>query len=688
MMLAIAQRWARAQYCSMHAHWWQQCGMWRLLPALVIFMTSLYVLIRDVDQANSFATLRIGHHAHALFKTYEDLERLTSSLRYYTQEDPVDEVSLEDVQLRFELLVSRIQVFQEGEANRALLEYDDVAAAVDSLAITLGSIEPLMVNLAPDRYDLRYAHIHTLLRKQQGNFLGLAKTFLLNTEVRNEELLRHLADTRGSWVMAAPVVSGLLLLMLFFLQLRQSMTLARSLEAKSHKLGHMAAHDHLTSLPNRALLNERLCQAIHHAHRTGGRFAVMFLDLDRFKAVNDSLGHAAGDELLKTVAERLSACVREGDTVARISGDEFVLLIESIGDDNGVLDAVANRVVTQLRTPFLLAGQELLVTGSIGISLYPEHGEEAELLLLNADAAMYSSKANGRNSIHAYRAEMNVGSVARLELNRDLHFALERGQLVLHYQPLVRLATGQIFGVEALLRWQHPTRGLLGPDEFIPLAEESGLILPIGEWVIRAACAQAIAWHQQGLPLLKMAVNLSALQLQQADLAQQVGAALEASGFPARLLELELTETQLMRNVDLAIAATQALRELGVGLAVDDFGTGYCSLIYLQRFPVSKIKLDRSFVQETLSRPRSAAIVRGVISLGKSLGLEVLAEGIETSEQLLFLRANGCDYGQGYLFSRPLAADQIAQLIQANLAAEAEVGEMRRFAPGALLLGA
>ncbi|QLC72945.1 EAL domain-containing protein [Pseudomonas sp. LPB0260] len=669
-------------------HWWQQSGMWRLALALVVFMTSLYFSYRDLGQANNLAGLRIAHHTHTLFKTYEDVERLMRSLRHYAMNDPVYDVGLESVQLDYELLVSRLPVFYHGEANRELAESAEVRAAVDSLAIMLDSIEPLIANLRPDRYDPAYAHIQSLLRTPRVRFLDLTKQFMMNAQVRNDQILKHLAHTRSDWVIAAPAVSGVTLLLLFFLQLRQSRALAKTLEAESHKLAHQAAHDPLTALPNRALLQERLGQAIRRSRRAGGRFAVMFLDLDRFKAVNDSLGHAAGDELLKTVAERLGACVREGDTVARISGDEFVLLIENIGDDNTVLDAVANRVAGQLRTPFLLAGQELLVTGSIGVSLYPEHGEEAELLLLNADVAMYSSKANGRNSIHAYQAEMNVGSVARLELNRDLHFALERGQLVLHYQPLVRLATGQIFGVEALLRWQHPSRGLLGPDEFIPLAEENGLILPIGEWVIQAACAQAIAWHQQGLPLLKMAVNLSALQFQQAELAQRVGATLEASGFPAELLELELTETQLMRNVDLAIAATQALRELGVGLAVDDFGTGYCSLIYLQRFPVSKLKLDRSFVQDALSKPRSAAIARSVISLGRSLGLEVLAEGIETPEQLVFLRAHGCDYGQGYLFSRPLAAAQIARLIRANLAAESEDNEMRPIGPGALLLGA
>ncbi|WPC06228.1 EAL domain-containing protein [Pseudomonas benzenivorans] len=640
--------------------------MWRLLLALAVFIAALYFSYREIGQANSLATLRVGHHTHTLFRTYEDVQRFLYSLRDYTGDEPLDTQSLESVQLHFELLVSRLRVFHEGEANRELLAFAEVRAAVDRLAVALDRIEPLIADLAPERRDPHYAQIRALLHDSRISFLQLGKQFLLNAQLRNEQLLKQLSHMQSFWVIAAPAVSGSLLLVLFFLQLRQSMALAKSLESQSRALAHMAAHDFLTALPNRALLLERLTRMIEQTQRASGRFAVMFLDLDRFKAVNDSLGHAVGDELLKMVAERLCACVREGDTVARISGDEFVLLVGDIGDDDAVINTVAERVATQLRRPFQLAGEELLVTSSIGISLYPAHGQQAELLLVNADAAMYSAKASGRNSIHGYLAEMNAGSVARLELNRDLHFALERGQLVLHYQPLVQLSTGQIFGVEALLRWQHPSRGLLAPDEFIPLAEESGLIIPIGEWILRTACADAVAWHSQGLPLLKMAVNLSALQFQQPELAERVDAVLVATGFPAEMLVLEMTETQLMRNVDLAVAATQALRELGVGLAVDDFGTGYCSLSYLQRFPVSKLKLDRSFVQDSLSKCSAAAISRSVISLGKSLSLKILAEGIETPEQLAFLRAHGCDYGQGYLFSRPLAQAELVSFVQAN----------------------
>jgi diguanylate cyclase len=649
--------------------WWRKNGLWRLLLALAIFMLTLYLSYRDIGQANAISSLRMGHHTHTLFKTYEEVERLMRTLRRYTLQDPVRGATLDDVQLHYELLVSRLAVFHEGEANLELLEFSDVRAAVEGLAVTLDAIEPMLAKLNPDPYDLDYPTIYGLLRPYREQFFELGKQFLMSSEVRNEQIIRHHGGNSNVWLLVAPAASGLLLLLLFFAQLRQSMRLAESLAAESRKLSHMATHDPLTRLPNRALMKDRLNQAIHHMHRAGGRFGVLFLDLDRFKAVNDSLGHGVGDELLKTVAERLNACVREGDTVARISGDEFVLIIEDIGDDDGIIDEVAKRVAAQLRTPFLLAGQEMLVTGSIGISRYPEDGQEAELLLMNADAAMYNSKANGRNSICSYLASMNSGSVSRLELNRDLQHALEREQLELHYQPCVRLNTGEVFGVEALLRWRHPIRGLLAPDDFIPLAEESGLIVPIGDWVIRQACSQASAWHQQGLPQLKMAVNLSALQLQQPGLAEQVAEALEASGHPAALLELELTETQLMRDVDTAIAATQALRQLGVGIAIDDFGTGYCSLSYLQRFPVTTLKLDRSFVQEALNKPSAAAIARSVIGLGKSLELEVLAEGIETAEQLAFLRAHQCDAGQGYLFSRPLPAADIPNLIQTNKAA-------------------
>ncbi|UTW07411.1 putative bifunctional diguanylate cyclase/phosphodiesterase [Pseudomonas benzenivorans] len=649
--------------------WWRQTGMWRLLLALAIFIATLYMSYRDIGQANVISSLRMGHHTHSLIKTYDEVDRFMRALRQYTLKDPIRQIALEDIALHYEILVSRVQTFQEGEANRELLELDDVRTLVERLAVTLESIEPLLVELGQDPYDLRYSTIQSLLRPIRSRFFELGKQFLMNSEVRNEQIIRHYGNDSSYWTLGAPAASGLLLLLLFFAQLRQSKRLADSLAAESRKLSHMAAHDPLTGLPNRALLKDRLSQAIHHAHRAQGRFAVIFLDLDRFKAVNDSLGHGAGDELLKTVAERLSACVREGDTVARISGDEFVLLIEAVGLDDGVVNEVAERVASELRTPFLIAGQELLVTGSIGISLYPDNGEEAELLLMNADAAMYSAKANGRDSISSYQAQMNADSVSRIELTGDLHHALERNQLQLHYQPCVALASGEIFGVEALLRWQHPSRGLLSPDDFIPLAEESGLIVPIGEWVIRTACAQAAAWHQQGLPQLKMAVNLSALQLQQPELAKRVAAALEASGHPPRLLELELTETQLMRDVDTAVAATRELRGLGVRIAIDDFGTGYCSLSDLQRFPVSTLKLDRSFVHNALSKPSAAAIARSAIGLGRNLELEVLAEGIETPEQLAFLRAHHCDAGQGYLFSRPLPAADIASLLRESRAA-------------------
>jgi diguanylate cyclase (GGDEF)-like protein len=644
----------------------QQFRIWRLLPALAIFLTSLYFSYSEIGQANSVASSRLGHHTHALFKTYEEVDRLMSTLSYYTQDDPVNKASLEDVQLDFELLVGRSQMFREGGANRELLEFQNVSTALDSLSATLSSIEPLIATLTPDRYDPLYIRIHSLLSIQRAKFISLAKLFLLNTEVRNDELTRSRTDIRNVWLIAAPIFSGFLLLVLYFLQLRQSMVLAQSLKAESHKLTHQATHDFLTGLPNSAFLKARLPQTIHHAYCSGSRFAVMFLDLDRFKEVNDSFGHSQGDVLLRAAAKRLASCVRGSDIVARISGDEFVLLIEDIGSDDSVLSVIVNRVFEQLRAPFQLDGQEVSVTGSIGISLYPEHGEVAELLLMNADAAMYSAKASGRNSIRSYDAQMNAGSVARVELSRDLRFALEREQLVLHYQPLVKLESGQIYGVEALLRWQHPSRGLLTPDTFITIAEETGLILPIGEWVTREACAQAMVWHKQGLPLLKMAVNLSALQLQQPDLAKQVADALDASGFPAELLVMELTETQLMRDVELAVTATEAMQKLGVGLAVDDFGTGYCSLSYLQLFPVSKLKIDRSFVQHLFNKPNAMTITRSVINLSKSLGLEVLAEGIETPEQLAFLRDHDCGFGQGYLFSRPLAAADFVELMRAN----------------------
>ncbi len=434
------------------------------------------------------------------------------------------------------------------------------------------------------------------------------------------------------------------------------------------QLEHQAHHDTLTGLANRTLLNDRLQQAIAHCHRQGSMLALLFIDLDHFKLVNDSVGHTAGDQLLRLAANRLAASVREGDTVARLGGDEFVLLLVDEPNADAVSHAV-ERVLETMEAPYRIQGKEFRTSCSIGVSLYPDDGADAETLLKNADAAMYRAKAAGRNAFHFFTAEINAQLSERLALERDLRRALQNDELLLHYQPKVGLADGSLIGAEALVRWNHPEHGLLSPARFIPVAEETGLIVPMGEWILRHACAQAQRWRQDGLALQVLSVNLSARQLQQRDLAQQVAAVLASSGLPARALDLELTESLMMENVEEFLMRLQALKDLGVQLSVDDFGTGYSSLSYLKRFPVDRLKIDKSFVRDIVTDPGDAAIAQAVIRLGQILGLAVTAEGVETHEQLAFLRRHGCDEAQGYLFSAPLPAHEFEALWRRSRAA-------------------
>jgi diguanylate cyclase (GGDEF)-like protein/PAS domain S-box-containing protein len=439
-------------------------------------------------------------------------------------------------------------------------------------------------------------------------------------------------------------------------------------EARNYReqLEHQANHDTLTSLPNRSLLRDRLDQAIAHANRQRKLLAVAFIDLDNFKVINDSLGHSAGDHLLKVTAERLRACLREDDTVARHGGDEFVLLLNDQGSREAVARAVS-RVIERLAQPLTVEGQEVTNTCSIGVTLYPDDGDDAGVLLRNADAAMYRAKAQGKNSFQFYTADMSTHLGERLKLEAQLRRALERGEFVLHYQPKIDLRSNEIYGLEALIRWEHPEEGLIAPGRFIGLAEETGLIVPIGEWALRTGCTQVQAWSDAGLPPMMLSVNISARQFKRRDLAQTVSRVLAETGLPPARLELELTESLVMENAEEFIQTLNALKQTGVSLSVDDFGTGYSSLSYLKRFPVDRLKIDQSFVRDIGSDPDDAAIARAVIQLGHSLDLRVTAEGVETAEQLAFLREHGCDEVQGYLFSRPLSADKIAQLLGAGL---------------------
>ena len=434
------------------------------------------------------------------------------------------------------------------------------------------------------------------------------------------------------------------------------------------QLLHMANHDALTGLANRNLLLDRLELTLAQARRNESLTAVLFLDLDRFKIINDTLGHAFGDLLLKSTAERLQSCVRDEDTIARLGGDEFIVLL---ADLHNLQDAaiVAQKIIDALSQPILLEGSEIFVTTSIGITLFPHDGNDGNSLLKNADTAMYRAKEQGRNAYQFYTADMNAQASARLTMETGLRKALGREEFLLHYQPQVDLNTGNIVGVEALLRWRHPQMGLISPDEFIPMAEETGLIIPIGEWVLYTACAQCRNWPDAGCGPLRIAVNLSARQFRQKDLADTVARILNETGLDPRCLELELTESILMQNASATIATLQALSSLGIQISIDDFGTGYSSLSYLKRFPINALKIDRSFVRDITSDPDDAAITTAIIAMAKSLNLKVIAEGVETAEQLAFLRRHQCDNGQGYYFSQPVAAEAFALYLRDTLGA-------------------
>jgi diguanylate cyclase (GGDEF)-like protein/PAS domain S-box-containing protein len=432
--------------------------------------------------------------------------------------------------------------------------------------------------------------------------------------------------------------------------------------AMSFQMTYSAQHDLVTNLPNRLLLNDRISQAIALAKRQGRSIAVLFLDLDRFKNINDSLGHATGDLVLQSVSRRLLGCVRGSDTVSRQGGDEFVILLSEIAYPEAAA-ASANKILLSLTVSHSIGGQDLHVDASIGISVYPEDGEDAETLIKNADTAMYHAKEKGRNNFQFFKAKMNEKAVERQSIERSLRGALERKEFLLHYQPKVNLDTGEVTGVEALIRWQQPDRGLVLPLQFVSIAEDCGLILQIGRWVLREACRQARAWQDEGLPPMRIAVNVSPVEFRSAGFIEGVRTILSETCLEARYLELELTEGVLMEDAESTGNVLKQLKLMGVHLAVDDFGTGYSSLSYLRQFPIDVLKIDQSFVQQITSNSDDSTIVSAIINMGRTLKHIVVAEGIETREQRSYLKAQRCAEGQGYLFSRPLAAPQFAQLL-------------------------
>jgi diguanylate cyclase (GGDEF)-like protein/PAS domain S-box-containing protein len=436
-------------------------------------------------------------------------------------------------------------------------------------------------------------------------------------------------------------------------------------KAAEAQVSFLAYHDALTGLPNRELFKDRLENALAGARRKNQWLAVMFLDLDRFKNINDSLGHSFGDEVLKAVAGRLRQCARQQDTVARLGGDEFLIMLADLRE-RGEAEDVARRVVEATAQTFVVEGRALSTGGCIGISVFPEDGGDSETLIRNADAAMYCAKEEGSNRVRIFTGDMTSRATARLTVESALRAALDADEFFLLYQPQVEIASGRITGIEALLRWQHPVQGVVRPGDFIPVAESSGLILPIGEWVVRAACAQLAQWRDQRRRVTPVSVNVSALQFRQEGFCSLIRSALDDAGLPAQALELELTESLLLSSADMIQPVMEELREMGVTLAIDDFGTGYSSLSYLKQFRVRKLKIDGSFIRGLGTDRDDEAITTAVVRMAKSLNMRVVAEGVETARQAEFLRALGCDAMQGYWISHPLPAEEIAALLEAG----------------------
>ena len=448
-----------------------------------------------------------------------------------------------------------------------------------------------------------------------------------------------------------------------------SQMLTEEVQLAKDQMGHMAQHDFLTGLPNRILLEERLIQALALAKRHGTKLAILFVDLDRFKTINDSLGHAVGDRLLKSVAQRLTSAIRSSDTVSRQGGDEFVALLSEVADEDAVA-VLADKICKAVTAPYRLAEQDLHIGVTIGISVYPDDGEEPETLIRHADVAMYHGKTDGGDRYQFFRPEMNARAIERQEIEGDLRLALERKEFQLYYQAQVALQTGGIIGVEALIRWHHPVRGLLLPGVFMPIAEACGVIVPIGRWVLREACRQTQAWLDAGLALQVVAVNISAMEFKRDDFLVDVRAALHDANLASHHLELELTETVLMKNAESTLPMLQEFKSMGIKIAIDDFGTGYSSLRYLKQFPFDTLKIDQTFIAGIASDNDDDILVDAVIGLGKSLGHRVIAEGIETRDQLTFLSTHHCAEGQGYYLSRPLPADQLSALLQTGVSPE------------------
>jgi diguanylate cyclase (GGDEF)-like protein/PAS domain S-box-containing protein len=520
-----------------------------------------------------------------------------------------------------------------------LWQISESAMATWGKSRALGFVEPLLKE--PDRFIARIAELYSQPAAESHDILELKDGRILEGRSRPQQMSDRIIGRVWSF---------------------RDVTERQHTEAQ---IRYQATHDLLTGLPNRLMYDERLAIALAQAAKHETQLAVMFLDLDRFKLINDTLGHAAGDLLLQGFARRIAATLREEDTLARWAGDEFTLIFPHIRGSEGAI-AIAEKIMEALKPEFMLEGHLLRVTSSIGIAMYPAHGEDGETLLKHADAALYRVKEAGRNGYNLYNSAINSDSSARLALESHLHRALERQEFALYYQPQVNVITGEIQQMEALIRWHHPEMGLIPPGKFIPLAEETGLIVALGEWVLRTACAQNRAWQLAGLPPIRVAVNLSAQQFKQPRLMEMIKNILAETGLDPTALELEITETTVMNNIEVTKTILNELHEMGVSIALDDFGTGYSSLSYLKAFPFHTLKIDRSFVCDVTTDPNDKAIVAAIVAMAKVLNLKLVAEGVETEMQEYLLRSLGCEEVQGYLFSRPVTASEATELLKKN----------------------
>ncbi|HWU04037.1 MAG TPA: EAL domain-containing protein [Novosphingobium sp.] len=623
----------------------------------VIFMTAL----TDVaDKVSAFQSGGVDYISKP-FQTEELLARVKTHL------------ALREAQMRLarknEQLQDEVQARRTAEAGLAKSElgYRRLFETAHDGILLVDAASGLVTDANPAILAMLDVRREALLGRQLGDLAAFAHIPACRSSV--EDILRCERVKYDDWALRSASGAGVDVEVIGLIYqaddqpvIQYNIRNTSDRKQAEERIRYLALHDALTGLPNRSLLADRLERSIAHARRQRGQVAVMMLDLDHFKHINDSLGHHVGDILLQTVADRLRACLRESDTAARLGGDEFVILLGDV-QGAGDIDTVASKVLQALKRPFPIEQHQLHIGGSIGVSLFPHDGEDANNLLRAADTAMYEAKGNGRGVHRMFTAAMNEATMRRQQLADDIHQAVARGEFVLHYQPQVAVGNYRMAGVEALLRWNHPQQGTVLPSLFVPLLEELGLIVEVGEWALIEACRQNMEWQTAGLPPIRMGVNLSAQQFYRGDIVKSVTRALEQSGMDPRWLELELTEGLTLDDTETTIQIMHALKALGVQLSLDDFGTGWSSLSYLRRFPLDRIKIDRTFMSEVATEPNAAAVVQGIFSLAESLGLDCTAEGVEDRQQLDYLRSQFCSEIQGFLFSRPLHPDDVARII-------------------------